>query len=79
VDTEYNNIYVKLQNGVTLPFFENEIELAYCLTVHKSQGSQYDKVIFVSPDSVCGDFMDEKMKYTGTTRGKVETFVIRAS
>jgi exodeoxyribonuclease V alpha subunit len=76
-ETEFNNIYVKLQSGITLPFIEDEIELAYALTVHKSQGSQYAKVIFVSPNSVCGDFIDEKMEYTGTTRGEVETFVIR--
>ena len=72
-----NSVYVELTNGHVLPFYETEIELAYCLTVHKAQGSQFDRVIFISPDSKYGEFMDEKMVYTGTTRGRVKTYILK--
>jgi len=75
-DIDDYNIYVKLNNGVTLPFRPDEIELAYALTVHKAQGSQWDKVIFVSPEPMYGDFIDERMRHTGLTRGRSETFVV---
>jgi len=75
-DIDDYNIYVKLNNGITLPFRPDEIELAYALTVHKAQGSQWDKVIFVSPEPMYGDFIDERMRHTGLTRGRSETFVV---
>lgn len=77
-DRERNqSIYVRLSNGHTLPFYENEIDLAYCLTVHKAQGSQFDQVIFIAPEGKYEEFMDEKMVYTGTTRGIEKTYVFK--
>lgn len=73
---EAGPLYVKLDSGEVLPFTEAELELAYSLTVHKAQGSQFDKVIFVAPKSECGVFLDEKMMYTGNTRGKIKTYCI---
>ena len=73
-----NNIYVRLHNnGITLPFGEKEIELAYCLTVHKAQGSQFKRVIFVLPETYYSEFIDDKMVYTGTTRGREKTYVFK--
>ncbi|MBV6504819.1 MAG: ATP-dependent RecD-like DNA helicase [Syntrophorhabdaceae bacterium] len=79
VDIENGKIiYVRLHNNdITLPFDEKEIELAYCLTVHKAQGSQYKRVIFVSPETEYAEFIDDKMMYTGTTRGIEKTYVLK--
>lgn len=45
------------------------IDLAYALTVHKSQGSEYRKVIFVCSMSHYR-MLDPQMIYTGMTRAK---------
>lgn len=48
--------------------------LNYCSTVHKSQGSQYDNVVFfIEPDQT---FTDKKSIYTAISRAKYRCFVI---
>ncbi len=60
---------VRMDSGlmpITLPLLD-KLDLAYAVTVHKSQGSQWDEVIFVlPPDS--GTFVDRSLVYTGVTR-----------
>ena len=46
----------------------NDLELAYSITVHKSQGCEYDDVFFVSPQKT--DFITRKLLYTAITRAK---------
>jgi exodeoxyribonuclease V alpha subunit len=49
------------------------IENAYAMTVHKSQGSEFDTVLFVlAPGMVC----DTKLLYTAITRAKRRVIVI---
>lgn len=45
----------------------NELELAYCQTVHKSQGSQYRVVLMLMPEKA-SSFLRRNMFYTGITR-----------
>ena len=45
----------------------NQLELAYALTVHKSQGSQYACVVMVLPYE-CSAFLRRDLVYTGATR-----------
>lgn len=45
-----------------------ELELAYALTVHKSQGSEYAAVIFLLPSGFLR-LMNRNLLYTGITRG----------
>jgi hypothetical protein len=47
----------------------DELKLAYVITVHKSQGSEYDNVLIVM-DKTYGGFINRNLVYTGTSRGK---------
>jgi len=53
--------------------YEN-FTLNYCVTVHKSQGSQYDNVIFfIEPDQT---IIDKKSMYTAISRAKERCIII---
>ncbi len=57
---------------------ENEITLAYAVTVHKSQGNEFDAVVLVlSP--YCGRALTKRMLYTAITRAKKHVFIIGSS
>ncbi len=45
-------------------------ELAYGITVHKSQGSEFGCVLFVIPDGVNAHLLTKEIVYTGITRAK---------
>jgi len=48
--------------------------LAYCLTVHKSQGSQYDNVIiFIDKNQ---SIWDKTALYTAISRAKSRCFIV---
>ena len=52
----------------------NEFKLAYALTVHKSQGSQYDNVVaFIEPNS---KVWDKPAIYTAISRAKHKCLII---
>ena len=53
--------------------YENFV-LAYCLTVHKSQGSQYDNVvIFIDKNQ---SIWDKTALYTAISRAKLRCFIV---
>mgnify|MGYP003293842994 CR=1 FL=1 len=54
----------------------SEWQLAYALTVHKSQGSQYRKVFFVVARRDQTTLLSRPMVYTAVTRAKSECVVI---
>lgn len=43
---------------------------AWAMTVHKSQGSEFDHVLLVLPDHDLGDLLNRELLYTGITRAK---------
>lgn len=51
-------------------------QLAYALTVHKSQGSQYRKVFFIVAKRDAMNLLNRPMVYTAVTRAKRECHVI---
>lgn len=64
---------VQLDGGEAVEVSSRDLELAYCLTVHKAQGSWYDTVVFVVP-SVAKEFAEDiPMQYVGLTRGRRAT------
>lgn len=45
-------------------------ETAFALTVHKSQGSEFDAVLLVLPDGEAGAILSRELVYTGVTRAR---------
>jgi len=45
-------------------------ELAFAITVHKSQGSEYDQVLLVLPDDAGNRLLTREILYTGLTRAR---------
>ena len=54
-----------------LPLRLPEHETAYALTVHKSQGSEFDRVLLVLPDRE-SPVLSRELLYTGITRARKE-------
>ena len=47
-----------------------EYETAFAITIHKSQGSEYEDVALVLPDKNAGPILSNELFYTGITRVK---------
>ena len=47
-----------------------EHELAYAVTVHKSQGSEFGNVLVVLPEDEKNPLLTRELVYTGITRAK---------
>ena len=50
-----------------------DFETAFAMTIHKSQGSEYDNILIVLPD---GDHITRQLLYTGITRARKSVEVI---
>jgi exodeoxyribonuclease V alpha subunit len=62
-------------NNKVLALDRDNIDLAYCLTVHKSQGSEYDVVILVL-DEGSEFLLNRELFYTGVTRAKQKLYIV---
>jgi exodeoxyribonuclease V alpha subunit len=73
------SLYVFFNNGDELrkihPNRLSSFETAYALTVHKSQGSEYDRVLVILPDRVL-PIVTRELIYTGITRAKLKVEVL---
>jgi exodeoxyribonuclease V alpha subunit len=58
-----------------LPGFISEAETVYAMTIHKSQGSEYDDVLVVLPDAAELPLLTAELLYTGVTRAKSKVVV----
>ena len=52
----------------------SDLELAYALTVHKAQGSEFDKVILIIGEP--GNMLSKEMLYTAITRQKEKIIIL---
>ena len=53
----------------------NELEIAYAITVHKSQGSQYDTVIMPASTD-CQKMLRRNLFYTAISRAKKQVILV---
>ncbi|MDF2957235.1 MAG: ATPase/5-3 helicase helicase subunit RecD of the DNA repair enzyme RecBCD [Candidatus Alkanophagales archaeon MCA70_species_1] len=53
---------------------DRKIDLGYAITVHKSQGSDFDNVIFILPEAT--PFITRELMYTALTRAKNQLYVL---
>ena len=54
-----------------------DLRLAYAVTVHKSQGSEYETVIFILRPSQ-HNMLQRNLLYTGVTRARKNTILVTA-
>lgn len=70
---KYNQIIkINFDGKIAIYTFENlkELDLAYALTVHKSQGSEFDAVIFAVSNNTPKKLLTRNILYTAITRAK---------
>ena len=79
----YTNVEFSTQKGYQYGFSQGDfgeesddtpLELAYSITVHKSQGSQFEKVILVIPKNC--RLLSREMLYTALTRQKQKVIIL---
>ena len=67
-------LQVKKTNGNIVTVTEpSEIDKAYAITIHKSQGSEFDVVIIVLTDS---QYLSRDLLYTAVTRAKKKVIIV---
>lgn len=54
----------------------NKIEYAYAISVHRSQGSEYDRVLFMD-ENVFPKDTQKKLEYTAITRAKKQIIIVK--
>lgn len=55
---------------------KDAIVLGHCITIHKSQGGQYENVILIIPSGSSPYFANKSLVYTAVTRAKKHVYVI---
>jgi exodeoxyribonuclease V alpha subunit len=58
-----------------LPGFITSFETVYAMTIHKSQGSEYNQVLVVLPKAGQNAILTRELFYTGVTRAKTKVIV----
>lgn len=60
-----------------LPAFIDSVDTVFAMTIHKSQGSEFNKVLVVLPDSEEMELLTRELLYTAVTRAR-EKVIIQA-
>lgn len=78
IDVNYNNLTVDFGKGKLIVYEKselNQLELGYCISIHKSQGDSAKQVIVVAPKA--HTFMlNSNLLYVGVTRAKERCFLL---
>lgn len=70
-----DGLYVSIDGKERLISNSDDVSLGYAITVHKSQGSEYDKVTICLPSGV-SNFFTRQMLYTAVTRAAKSVEII---
>ncbi len=54
----------------------SDISLSYAITVHKSQGSDYENILVIPPTSINHPLLNRQIIYTAITRTKGNTYIL---
>ena len=54
----------------------SEIDLAYAITIHKSQGSDYNSILVILPTTEGHPLLNRQIVYTAITRTKGNTYIL---
>jgi exodeoxyribonuclease V alpha subunit len=54
----------------------DEIDLAYAITIHKSQGSDYKNILVILPNVKGHPLLNRQIIYTAITRTKGNTYIL---
>ena len=55
---------------------QNEIDMSYAITIHKSQGSDYKNILVILPNSKGHPLLNRQIIYTAITRTKGNTYIL---
>jgi exodeoxyribonuclease V alpha subunit len=58
-----------------LPGLIPEVETVFAMTIHKSQGSEYEQVLVLLPDKHDHQMLSKELVYTAVTRGKAKVWI----
>lgn len=77
--TKSKLFYIKDENGKIkgFPIINiNQYETAFAMTIHKSQGSEFDKVAIIIPDNSDHLILTRELIYTAVTRAKKKVLIL---
>ena len=55
---------------------QEEIDMAYAITIHKSQGSDYPNILVILPTKKGHPLLNRQIVYTAITRTKGTTYIL---
>ncbi len=58
-----------------LPGFVSDSETVFAMTIHKSQGSEFDNVMVILPDATGIELLTRELLYTAVTRAKKQVII----
>ena len=79
VDGKLNDKIFKLNDFTFYPLrliATDEIDLAYAITIHKSQGSDYKNILVILPNVLGHPLLNRQIIYTAITRTKGNTYIL---
>lgn len=82
VDEKLNDKIFKLGDFLFYPLrliSANDLDLAYAITIHKSQGSDYENILVVLPEKSGHPLTNRQIVYTAITRTKGYTYILSNS
>src|SRR5690606_39838441 len=62
-------------SDLVLPAFIDSVDTVFAMTIHKSQGSEFNEVLVVLPDSEEMELLTRELLYTAVTRAREKVII----